>query len=60
VPNGLSIRPLGLPLADILSTFNAKFVYELPKGLEIPKNFVVILEYGDHHSFQTAEPINPK
>lgn len=58
-PNGLSLRPMGVNLADLLGSFRFKYIYEIPKGAAIPTNFVLIHEHNDHYSLQTAIPISP-
>lgn len=35
-PNGLSLRPMGVNLADFIQNNTPKFIFELPKGLVIP------------------------
>jgi hypothetical protein len=52
-PNGLSLRPLGGSLAELIETFNSKYFYEIPKDVVIPDNFVLIHEHSDHYSLQT-------
>jgi hypothetical protein len=59
-PNGLSLRPIGVNLADLLGSFRCKLIYEIPKGAVVPANFVLIHEHNDHYSLQTAIPISPK
>jgi hypothetical protein len=58
-PNGLSCRPLGLNFIEILENYEDKIIIELPKGLVLPDDFVMILERSDHHSLQTTRAIDP-
>ena len=59
-PNGLSLRPVGLFLAEMLDNIEPKFIFELPVGLTLPKDMVMIHERSDHYSLQTTIPISPK
>jgi hypothetical protein len=43
-PNGLSLQPLGSTLAEILESLPTNFIYELPKGLILPDNVVLLNE----------------
>jgi len=55
-PNGMSLRPRGMSLAEILGNQKqSDQLFILPKGLVIPDYFVLIHEYLDHYSLQTAE-----
>ena len=59
-PNGLSLRPRGIYICDIISSFKGKFeVVYIPAGVDIPEGLVLILEIGDHYSLQTTVPISP-
>lgn len=58
-PNGLSCRPLGVNLTEYLEVFVGECIIELPKGLILPDDFVMIHEHTDHYSFQTTKSIEP-
>jgi hypothetical protein len=53
-PNGMSLRPAGPNLTNIATSYNAKNVYRIPEGVEIPENMVLIHEHTDHYSLQTT------
>ena len=55
-PNGMSLRPIGVSLANIAKSYNAKCVYVLKQGVAIPKSLILVHEYKDHYSLQTSEP----
>ncbi len=60
-PNGMSLRPEGVNMWDILSRFNNRAEIQIiPKNALIPPELVLCLEHGDHYSLQTSEPVNPK
>ncbi|TPX31342.1 hypothetical protein SmJEL517_g05307 [Synchytrium microbalum] len=58
-PNGMSLRPLGLNFAEILTTFNAKstHVYQINKGISLPDTLVILHEHTDHYSLQCDVPM---
>lgn len=58
--NGLSLRPYGTNLIDLLATRKKNTpVVIVPKGLELPKELVLIHEFGDHFSLQTTVKEKP-
>jgi hypothetical protein len=60
-PNGLSLRPIGANLAELLrTTYPTTIIYELPKDLPVPASLVMIHEHTDHYSLQTKESIEPE
>lgn len=59
-PNGMSVRPNGLFLQEIIGNFRSfnTTIYKLPKGLELKSHQLTLLwEHNDHHSVQTTVPI---
>ena len=56
-PNGMSLRPKGKTLIELMKSFKGNCVYEIPEGTEIPKELVLILEHSDHYSLQTSIPV---
>ncbi len=60
-PNGMSLRPQGANMVDILENFKGSIkVTILPKGTVIPPDLVLCLEYGDYYSLQTSKACTPK
>ena len=60
-PNGMSLRPHGSNMVDLLGMFKGKvYVTIIPKGTAIPPNLVLFLEHGDHYSLQTSKACTPK
>lgn len=57
---GYEMRPLGVNLADICDPFRGKLIYELPQGLVLPKEFVVINRFSDYYSLEAAVPMTSK
>lgn len=58
-PNGMSLRPAGDTMIQILKSFRGEpKIYHLACGLELPKGLVVYHEHSDHYSLQTSEPIS--
>jgi hypothetical protein len=56
-PNGMSLRPFGINFLDVLSKYKStSMVTILPKGLSIPNELILLHEFGDHFSLQTAVP----
>ena len=60
-PNGMSLRPAGPKMMEILSKFPEKRydlkIYSFLCGMSVPKDFVLYHEHNDHYSLQTAVPI---
>lgn len=59
-PNGMSLRPNGPFLQEIIRTFrnDNTVIYRLPKGVELKSRQLRLLwEHTDHHSLQTTVPI---
>lgn len=59
-PNGMSLRPNGPFLQEIVRGFNSDrmTIYKLPKGLELKtRQLTCLWEHSDHHSVQTTVPI---
>ena len=56
-PNGMSLRPIGVSLANISKSYgaNAKWIYVLKQAISIPKKLILLHEYKDHYSLQTSE-----
>ncbi|KAF9962429.1 hypothetical protein BGZ65_009197, partial [Modicella reniformis] len=57
LPNGCSLRsPLSTSFQDVVESFDERdtFIFIIDKGTPIPKDLVLILERGDHFSFQCA------
>lgn len=61
-PNGLSLRPPGLNMWEILDNYKGGkiVVSEVPKDTPVPEGMVLLHEHNDHYSLQTTEPIDPK
>lgn len=60
-PNGMSLRPLGSNMWEILSLFQGSvYVNIIPEGTVIPPDLVLYLERGDHFSLQTSKVCTPK
>ncbi|KAI8913717.1 hypothetical protein BC831DRAFT_489973 [Entophlyctis helioformis] len=59
-PNGMSTRAVGPVLQEFIRTFRSKWpvVYEIPKGLELPDDLVLLHEHTDHFSFQCDVPMS--
>ncbi len=61
VPNGMSLRPGGPNLSNILAHFKGKHVvYRIPEGVAIPENLVLYHEHSDHYAMQTTVPCTEK
>ena len=57
-PNGMSLRPAGDTMIDILRRFRGDpKVYTIWCGLELPSHFVLYHEHSDHYSLQTTESV---
>lgn len=59
-PNGMSLRPNGPFLQEIIRRFNNSqtTIYKLPKGLDLKgRQLTCLWEHSDHHSVQTIVPI---
>eukprot|EP01137_Pigoraptor_chileana_P020208 Opistho-2@82274 len=59
-PNGMSLRPGGPNLGNILSSFRGDVIYAIPAGTFLPPHFVLLHEHTDHYSLQTTEPVTLK
>ena len=59
-PNGMSLRPVGPTLLEILSSFRGKHVFEIAEGAIIPDGLALLHEHSDHYSLQTAVKCTPK
>ncbi|KAJ3288515.1 hypothetical protein HDU79_004789 [Rhizoclosmatium sp. JEL0117] len=58
-PNGMSLRPLGPKMIDILEKFKGDpTVYRMQENLKVPEGMVLIHEHSDHYSMQVAEPMS--
>ena len=60
-PNGMSLRPAGPNMTEILSKFRVKSnlkIYAFLCGSKIPEDFVLFHEHNDHYSLQTRTPIS--
>lgn len=53
-PNGMSWRPLGPILYELLADFKGNCIYIMPKGLELPSTLTLIHEHSDHYSIQVC------
>ena len=59
-PNGMSLRPIGTNMWDILANFRGRFdIVVVPADTPIPPELVLWHEHGDHYSMQTSEPVTP-
>lgn len=57
-PNGASLRPAGINMWDILSSREGiTNVLEIPEGVKIPEELVLLHEHGDHYSLQCTKPM---
>lgn len=60
-PNGASLRPAGINMWDILSMRSGPTnILEVPAGLKLPKELVLLHEHGDHYSLQCTSPMKRK
>ena len=56
-PNGLSLRPLGVNLAELVGSFKGGYIYEIPKDTIVPDGLILIHERTDHYSLQPKQSI---
>lgn len=58
-PNGMSLRPMGDKMIEILRNFRGDDlrVYRLQEGTKLPEDLCVFHEHGDHYSMQVARPM---
>ena len=57
-PNGMSLRPMGPKMVEILKGFKGNpRVYALLEGMTLPEGLIVLHEHSDHYSMQTTKPI---
>ncbi|GAA6008970.1 hypothetical protein JCM10207_004047 [Rhodosporidiobolus poonsookiae] len=58
-PNGCSLRPHGYMQQEIVRNFDLPdtVIWQLKKGLKLPKNLVLYHEHTDHYSLQTRVPV---
>ena len=56
-PNGASLRPGGFVFGEIVANFRGPRmrIIEIPSGVELPKELVLLHEHSDHYSLQTSE-----
>jgi hypothetical protein len=56
-PNGMSMRPLGNMLSVIVGTFEPlnAVVFEVPEGVPIPPQLVLLHEHTDHFALQPRQ-----
>lgn len=59
-PNGMSLRPIGLALKNIVKSYKFNYVYEIPKDTPVPENLVLLHEHTDHYSLQTCSKCTPE
>lgn len=58
-PNGMSLRPLGTSMLNILQNFRGNpMIYCLHEGIDLPDGLVLYHEHSDHYSLQTSEDIS--
>ncbi|KAJ7132881.1 hypothetical protein C8R43DRAFT_653580 [Mycena crocata] len=59
-PNGMSMRPLGNNLHELVDIFEGPDItmYRLPKGLQLPDDLVCLHEHTDHYSMQCRVPMS--
>ena len=59
VPNGMSLRPAGVTMANILTGFRGEpTIYRFQANMEIPADLALYHEHTDHYSLQTGVPIS--
>lgn len=56
-PNGASLRPGGFVFGEIVANFRGPRmrIIEIPAGVDLPKELVLLHEHSDHYSLQTSE-----
>lgn len=56
-PNGASLRPAGFVFGEIVANFRGPrmCIIEIPSGIVLPKELVLLHEHSDHYSLQTSE-----
>ena len=58
-PNGMSLRPGGPVLGEVIANFRGNVIYCIPEGFEFPDDVILFHEHTDHYSLQTKVPIKP-
>ncbi|KAJ3086430.1 hypothetical protein HDU96_004917, partial [Phlyctochytrium bullatum] len=54
-PNGMSLRPLGEAMLNILAGFQGPArIYFMPEGMQLPEELCVFHERTDHYSMQVT------
>jgi hypothetical protein len=53
-PNGMSLRPGGFVLGEIIANYRGNNIYFIPKGTKFPSELVLLHEHSDHYSLQTS------
>ena len=57
-PNGMSLRPLGPNMIDILNRFRGEaMIYRLQEATPLPEGTVLFHEHSDHYSLQVEKPM---
>eukprot|EP00298_Acanthocystis_sp_HF-20_P028258 c6910_g1_i1.p1 GENE.c6910_g1_i1~~c6910_g1_i1.p1 ORF type:complete len:169 (-),score=70.07 c6910_g1_i1:30-536(-) len=58
-PNGLSLRPAGPNLFEILANYDDpdKKLVVIPRGVKLPSELELVHEHGDSYSLQTTHPV---
>lgn len=59
-PNGMSLRPGGYVMGEVVANFRGNVVYHIPKDTELPDDLVLLHEHSDHYSMQTAKMCTEK
>ena len=56
-PNGASLRPAGFVFGEIVANFRGPRmrIIEIPSGVDLPKELMLLHEHSDHYSLQTSE-----
>ena len=53
-PNGMSLRPAGPSMYELLSNYRGNTLFLIPKDTPIPSQLILYLEHHDHYSLQTS------
>ena len=58
-PNGMSLRPLGPNMIDILNRFRGEaMIYRLQEATALPEGTVLFHEPSDHYSLNVEKPMS--
>lgn len=58
-PNGLSLRPAGRVMYELVTMKKGNTVIDFPENTEIPEGLVLLHEHSDHYSLQPSRLMKP-